>query len=163
MSRLSERARRVALALLAVALVGCHNCDNACKEGITFNVAEVAGALSRGGQVPLHICFDGECQDVTITRDNAAGSVFLPFSGVCKAGDHHLAVTSTSALKGDYTGPITSFVQDPGGDCKTCALATVKVGADGTLTPGVPAPQASTTTGDAPVPPASGVTTPAAG
>ena len=138
--------RRLALVVFALGPVGCSNCDKACKEGITFYIAEVAGALSRGSEVPLHICLDGSCQDVTITRDNVGGSVFLPFSGVGKQGDHELTVTSTSSLKGNYTGPISSYVQDPGGDCKSCALATVKIAADGTLTPAVPAPQAATTT-----------------
>ena len=144
--------RRLALVVVALGLVACSNCDKQCKEGITFYVAEVAGALSRGGEIPLHICFDGGCQDVTITRDDVGGSVFLPFTGVGEQGDHELTVTSTSSLKGDYKGPISSFVQDPGGDCKSCALATVKIAADGTLTPAVPAPVpttigASSTTG----------------
>ena len=138
--------RRLALVVVALTLAACSNCDSPCKAGITFYVAEVAGALSRGSEVPLHICFDGNCQDVTITRDNVGGSVFLPFSGVGKQGDHELTVTSTSSLKGNYTGPISSYVQDPGGDCKSCALATVKIAADGTLTPGVPSPQPVATT-----------------
>ncbi len=136
--------RRLALVAVALGLVACSNCDRECKEGITFYVAEVAGALSRGGEVPLQICFDGSCQDVTITRDNVGGSVFLPFSGVGKQGDHELTVTSTSSLRGEYNGPISSFVHDPGDDCKSCALATVKIAADGTLTPAVPAPVPST-------------------
>jgi hypothetical protein len=134
--------RRLALVAVALGLVACSNCDNACEEGITFYVAEVAGALSRGGEVPLHICLDGTCRDVTVTRDNVGGSVFLPFSDVGDPGDHELTVTSTSSLKGNYKGPLSSFVQDPGGDCKSCSLATVKIAADGTLTPAVP-----TTTG----------------
>ena len=138
--------RRLTVLAVALVLVACSNCDKACKEGITFYVAEVAGALSRGSSVPLHICFDGTCQDVTISRDNVGGSVFLPFSGVGKQGDHELTVTSTSSLKGNYKGPIPSYVQDPGGDCKTCALATVKIAADGALTPAVPAPQPVATT-----------------
>ncbi len=51
--------RRLALVAVALGLVACSNCDRECKEGITFYVAEVAGALSRGGEVPLQICFDG--------------------------------------------------------------------------------------------------------
>ncbi len=143
--------RRLALVVVALGVAACSNCDSPCKEGITFYVAEVAGALSPGSEVPLHICFDGSCQDVTITRDNVGGSVFLPFSGVGKQGDHELTVTSTSSLTGSYKGPVSSYVQDPGGDCKSCALATVKIAADGTLTPAVPAPSpVATTTGVAP-------------
>ncbi len=102
--------------------------------------------MSRGGSEPLHVCFDGDCKDVTITRENSGGSVFLPFSGVGKNVDHDLTVTGVGAFKGEYKGKIVSYTQDPGGSCKTCALATVKIGADGTLTPAVPAPQAATTT-----------------
>lgn len=142
--------RRLALVAVALVAVACSSCDKPCKEGITFYVADVAGALSRGGEVPLKICFDGSCQDLTITRDNVGGSTFLSFSGVGKQGDHELTVTSTTSLKGNYKGPIYSYSQDPGGDCKTCALATVKIGADGTLTPALPPPKAPTTTVAAP-------------
>lgn len=131
---------------LAVALVSCSNCDSKCTEGITFYVAELAGALSRGGTEPLTICFDGTCKDVTITRDQVGGSVFLPFNGVGGAADHDLTVTGTGSFKGEYKGKLASFTHDPGGDCSSCSLATVKIGADGTLTPGVPAAPTTTTT-----------------
>ncbi|MEP7048510.1 MAG: hypothetical protein ABI949_17600 [Ilumatobacteraceae bacterium] len=138
--------RRVALVVVAVTLVACSNCDNKCTQGITFLVSNVAGALARGSSEPLTICFDGTCHDVKITRANAGGSVFLPFTGVGNKADHDLTVTGTGSFKGEYHGPVASYSQEPGGGCKTCALATVKIGADGTLTPGVVAIPASTTT-----------------
>jgi hypothetical protein len=131
---------------LALALVSCSNCDSKCTEGITFYVAELAGALSRGGTEPLTICFDGTCKDVTITRDQVGGSVFLPFSGVGKVADHDLTVAGTGSFKGEFKGKLATFTQNPGGDCSSCSLATVKIGADGTLTPGVPAASTTTTT-----------------
>jgi hypothetical protein len=132
--------------VLALALVSCSNCDSKCTEGITFSVAELAGALSRGGSEPLTVCFDGTCKDATITRDQVGGSVFLPFKGVGKAVDHDLTVTGTGSLKGQYKGKLASYTQSPGAGCSSCSLATVKIGADGTLTPGVPAAPATTTT-----------------
>jgi hypothetical protein len=131
---------------LALALVGCSNCDSKCTEGITFYVADLAGALSRGGTEPLTICFDGTCKDAKITRDQVGGSVVLPFNGVGKDVDHDLTVTGIGSFKGQYTGKLASYTQDPGGDCSSCSLATVKIGADGTLTPGVPAASTTTTT-----------------
>jgi hypothetical protein len=153
---LSRKLNRVPLArglavfagaiALVIALVACGNCDSKCTEGITFFVADVAGALSRGGSEPLTICFDGTCKDVTITRDQVGGSVFLPFTGVGKTVDHDLTVTGIGSLKGEFTGKLSSYTQDPGGDCSSCSLATVKIAADGTLTPGVPAAATTTTT-----------------
>jgi hypothetical protein len=143
----ASRFRRVALVAIAFTLVACGNCDTKCKEGITFFVAELAGSLARGGAEPLHVCFDGSCQDVTITRDESGGSVFLAFKGVGNDIDHTLTVTGVGALKGEYRGKLDSYTQEPGGDCGTCDLATVKIGADGTLTPGVAASaQVPTTT-----------------
>ncbi|MGZ4671030.1 MAG: hypothetical protein ACXWBO_00330 [Ilumatobacteraceae bacterium] len=138
--------RRFSLVLVALTLVACNNCKANCSEGITFYVAEVAGALSRGGTEPLHVCFDGDCKDVTVTRENAGGTVFLKFGGVGKNVDHDLTVTGIGSFKGKYKGKIASYNQDPGGSCSTCALATVKIGADGAITPGAPAPTATTTT-----------------
>lgn len=131
--------RRIALVGVALTLVACSTCTTKCTGGVTFVVADVAGALARGTTEPLKICFDGQCQTVTISRANAGGTVFLAFSGVGKDVDHTLTVTGTGALQGRYSGKLASFVQKPGGGCKSCALATVKIGADGTLTPGVPA------------------------
>jgi hypothetical protein len=138
------------LSVLAAAsvVVSCSDCATAkCKEGITFYVADVAGSLARGTEEPLHICFDGTCRDVTITRADAGGSVFVPFDGVAKDIDHDLTVTGAGAMKGEYRGRLASYVQRPNGTaCSgSCALATVKIGADGKLTPGIPTPQPTTT------------------
>jgi len=138
--------RSIGIIAVAFTLLGCQECDTKCEEGITFYVADLAGSLSRGGTEPLHVCFDGTCRDVTITRDNSGGSVFLPFKGVGGDIEHTLVVTGVGALKGEYTGKIDSYTQDPAGDCATCNLATVKIGADGTLTPAVSATAATTTT-----------------
>ncbi len=111
-------------------------------------MADVAGSLARGTDEPLHICFDGNCRDVTITRADAGGSVFVPFTGVAKDIDHDLVVTGAGALRGEYKGRLSSYVQKPNGSAcpGSCALAAVKIGSDGKLTPGVPAPQPTTTT-----------------
>jgi hypothetical protein len=136
--------RRLAL-ILAVAwlLSGCSSdCNSAtCRGGITFNVAEVVGALARGTEEPLHVCFDGTCHDVTVSRTKTKSTVFLPFDGVGNDVDHQLTVTGTGAFKGDYTGKIASYIQKPNGPkCGgSCALASVKIAANGALTPGVPA------------------------
>jgi hypothetical protein len=138
--------RAAALVVVALTLVGCSKCNNKCKEGITFSIGEIAGALAPGGQEQLNICFDNTCHDVTVTRQNAGGSVFLPFNGVGKAGDHHITVKGTGSFQGDYTGPVFSYTQDPGGSCKACSLTTVKIGIDGTITPAMPVTPASSTT-----------------
>jgi hypothetical protein len=140
--------RRFALLAAAFLVGSCSHCSTAkCKEGITFYVADVAGSLARGTAEPLRICLDGNCQDVTITRANAGGTVFLAFSGVAKDIDHDLTVTGTGSLKGQYTGKLSSYIQKPNGaSCPgTCALASVKIGSDGKLTPGIPAVQKTTT------------------
>lgn len=141
--------RRLALVVVAVFVVAsCSDCGSAKNtEGITFLVADVAGALARGTTEPLHICFDTQCQDVSISRSNAGGSVFVAFSGVGKDIDHDLTVTGIGSLKGEYKGKLPSYIQKPNGNsCPGSSLATVKIGADGTLTPGVPkVPQTTTT------------------
>jgi hypothetical protein len=150
--------RRLAVVVAAAFLVvSCSDCSAKCTQGITFLVADVAGSLARGTTEPLHICFDDQCQDVAISRANSGGTVFLPFSGVGKDTDHDLTVTGAGALKGEYKGKLASYVQKPNGNsCPSCALATVKIGADGVLTPGVPvAPKTTTTVGSVP---AAGVT-----
>jgi hypothetical protein len=146
--------RRVLLATFAVVLVACSpnsSCPTAkCTEGITFLVGEVAGSLSRGAKDDLQVCFDGKCQDTTVTRANVAGSIFLPFTGVAGSGDHTITVKATGggSLQGEYKGKIVSYVQKPNGaKCPgSCSLATVKIGADGTITPGVPKSTLTTTT-----------------
>jgi hypothetical protein len=140
--------RRFALAVAALGIVACSNCDAPCKSGITFNVAEIGGALSAGSQLPLHVCFDTTCDDVTITRNNESGTVFLDFPNVNKAGDHKISVSSSkSAIKGEYNGPLYTYTQKPGSDCKTCFLSTVKISPDGTIVPGQPAPSPTTIAG----------------
>ena len=151
--------RRIALVAVALTLVACSNCTTKCKAGITFYVAEVAGALSRGGSEPVTICLDGSCQDVTITREHVGSSIFLPFKGVGNNVDHDLTVTGVGAFKGEYKGKLASYLQDPGGSCSTCALATVKIGANGSLTPATPAPQKTTTTVGVVVPPSAAAAT----
>ncbi len=138
--------RRIALVAVALTLAACSTSTTKCKAGITFYVAEVAGALSRGGSEPLTICLDGSCQNVTITREHVGSSIFLPFKGVGNNVDHDLTVTGVGAFKGEYKGKLASYLQDPGGGSATCALATVKIGANGALTPAIPAPQNTTTT-----------------
>jgi hypothetical protein len=96
---------------------------------------------------------------VTITREQVGGSVFLPFKGVGKAIDHDLTVTGVGSFKGEHKGKLSSYLQDPGGSCSTCALATVKIGADGALTPALPAPKSTTTTIAAAAPSTAAATT----
>jgi hypothetical protein len=134
--------RRVLLAAALVVLAACSDCGTACKEGITFYVADVAGALARGTTEPLKICLDGQCASTTIARANAGGTVFLPFKGVGSKGDHTLTVTGTGSMSGSYKGPIESYSQKTG--CGTCSLASVKIGADGTVTPGHVVPPTTT-------------------
>ena len=144
--------RRLAFSTAVLLLVSCSPNSALptikCKEGITFYVAELAGALARGTNEPLHICFDGNCQDTTVTRANVGGSVFVAFGGVGGAGDHHITVTGAGALKGDYSGKLATFTQRPNGAAGpgACSLATVKIAADGTLIPGVPASSSSSST-----------------
>jgi len=139
---------RVRLLLLLAALTvlaACNDCNAvACRGGITFLVADVAGALARGTSEPLEICLDGQCQHVTVSRADAGGSVFLAFGQVGKSGDHTLTVQGIGSMKGQYKGPIDSY-RTPASCAGTCALASVKIGADGTLTPGLVAPPTSTT------------------
>jgi hypothetical protein len=130
------------LAAALVVLAACSNCGTACKGGITFYVADVAGALARGTSEPLKICFDDKCQTTTITRANAGGTVFLPFSGVGAKGDHTLTVAGTGAMSGTYKGPIESYSQKS--SCGSCSLASVKIAADGKVIPGHVVPPTTT-------------------
>ena len=56
-------------------------------------------------------------------------------------------MTGAGSFHGEYKGKLASYVQKPNGaSCPgSCALATVKIGSDGTLSPGVPTPQPATT------------------
>jgi hypothetical protein len=142
--------RRFSVLLVAVVLVSCSSsaCPTTkCTGGITFYVAEVAGSLARGTSEPLHICFDSTCQDVVISRANAGGTIFVPFSGVGTDVVHDITVTGAGALKGDYKGKLAGYIQKPNGAAcaGSCALASVKIGADGTLTPGIPAAPTTST------------------
>lgn len=133
--------------LAAVALLAaCSDCNTKCTEGITFYVSDVAGTLSPGTKEQLKICFDTTCRQVEISRSNAGGSVFVPFKGVAKSGDHHITLTGPASLSGDYTGPIEAITQNASSSCGHCALGTVKVGADGTLTPGSAVPNTTLVT-----------------
>ena len=144
--------RRFLLAAVIVVLAACSDCGASCKEGISFYVSDAAGALAPGRKEDLQICFDGACKTTTLSRSNVGGTVFLAFSGVGKSGDHTITLTSTGALKGTYTGPLTTYTQTTKGSCTSkCPVAAVKIGADGSLTPGKPAVPvvASTTTAHA--------------
>ncbi len=136
--------RRLAVLLGAVVLASCSNssCPTAkCNGGITFYVAEVAGSLARGTSEPLHICFDSSCNDVVVSRANSGGTIFVPFSGVGADVVHDITVTGSGVFKGEFKGKLPSYVQRPNGAAcpGSCALASVKISADGSLTPGTPA------------------------
>jgi hypothetical protein len=136
--------RSLFIAAIAV-LAACSNCDNPCKEGITFYVTGLAGSLAPGSKEDVQFCFDGKCQTTSVSRDLVGGTVFLPASGVGKSGDHTITVSGPASLSGTYTGPIESFEQKgAGGSCGTCNVGAVKVGADGTLTPGTAAVSSTT-------------------
>jgi hypothetical protein len=142
--------RRAACVFVACVLVSCSSgsCPTAkCTGGITFYVADVAGSLARGTSEPLHICFDSACRDVVISRANAGGTIFVPFSGVGTDVVHDITVTGSGSLKGEYNGKLASYVQQPNGAAcaGSCALASVKIAADGALTPGTPAAPATST------------------
>ena len=127
--------KRLLGVVFAVVLAGCGTCSTTCKEGITFNVAEVAGSLARGTSQELSICFDGSCKKVVVSRDNVGGSIFVPFGGVGDNGDHKVTVDGTTAIHGEYKGKIESYKQELDNGCGTCRLATIKIAANGTLTP----------------------------
>jgi hypothetical protein len=118
---------------MLVALAACSSGTN-CKEGITFFIGSIAGSLKPGSSLPVTICFDGTCQVTTITHAQTAGTVFLPFKGVGSSADHTITVKADGGVNGEYKGPIDTFQQKSGDG--SCALAAVKIGADGTITPG---------------------------
>lgn len=131
--------KKFIIAAFALLLAGCGSCSTTCKEGITFYVAEVAGSLARGTSQELKVCFDGSCKTITVSRNNVGGSIFVPFGGVGNSGDHHLTVDGTTAIHGDYKGKIQSYKQVLDNGCGTCRLATIKIAADGSITPAVSA------------------------
>ena len=120
-----------------------------CKSGITLFVGDLVGSLARGSQVAVKVCLDDECRDLTISRADGKQTVFVAFDGVGKDGDHELRLTSDGSISGSFTGALPTLQQLPNGkDCSgSCAIASVRVSADGTLTPGTPVvPNAATTT-----------------
>jgi hypothetical protein len=148
----AHRVRLLVLAATLVVLAACSDCGSKCQGGITFYVGDVAGALAHGGDEPLQICVDGQCRTTTITRANAGGTVFLAFKGVGKSGDHAITVKGTGSMQGSYKGPLDSYTT--GASCGgSCALASVKIGADGSVIPGRIAPTTTTS-------PAASTTTP---
>jgi hypothetical protein len=134
---------RLPFLLAALVVLGaCSNDCPPCKEGVTFYISDVAGSLAPGTEETLKFCFDGQCKDTTISRADAGGTVFVEFSGVGKGGDHAISVAGPASVQGEYKGPISTF--DQGGGSCSCAVAAVKVGADGTLTPGTAAVSSTT-------------------
>ncbi|MEI7971121.1 MAG: hypothetical protein WCI10_01105 [Actinomycetota bacterium] len=131
--------KKFIIAAFALLLAGCGSCSTTCKEGITFYVAEVAGSLARGTSQELKVCFDGSCKTIVVSRNNVGGSIFVPFGGVAGSGNHHVTVDGTTAIHGDYKGKIESYKQVLDNGCGTCRLATIKIAADGSLTPAVSA------------------------
>jgi hypothetical protein len=131
--------RRLIVILFAVVLAGCSTCSTTCKEGVTFYVAELAGSLARGTSQELKICFDGTCKNIVVSRENVGGSVFVPFSGVGDNGEHKVTVDGTASIHGEYKGRIESYKQVLDNGCGTCRLATIKIAANGTLTPAISA------------------------
>ena len=127
--------KRFLVGVFALVLAGCGTCSTTCKEGITFYVAEVAGSLARGTSQELKICFDDSCKNIVISRNNVGGSVFVPFGGVGESGNHKVTVDGTAAIHGEYSGKIESYKQELDNGCGTCRLATIKIAANGTLTP----------------------------
>lgn len=127
--------KRLFGAIFAVFLAGCSTCSTTCKEGITFYVAEVAGSLARGTSQELKICFDDSCKTIVVSRNNVGGSIFVPFSEVGGSGNHKVTVDGTTSIHGEYKGKIETYKQELDNGCGTCRLATIKIAANGTLTP----------------------------
>ena len=127
--------RSVLLAVLLVLAACSAGSNGKCKEGITFYVADVTGAMAPGTSEQLRICFDGTCKEVKVSRADSGPTVFLEFGGMGRDGDHTITVTGTGSLKGEYKGPLSTFTQKPnsGGSCE---LGAVKISSDGTITPG---------------------------
>jgi len=125
--------RRTIPLVLLVSLAACSS-SGICSSGITVFIGDVAGMLKAGASLPVTICFDGNCQVTTVKHAQAGGTVFLKFDGVGSAGDHTITVSAPGGVKGEYKGPIDHFEQKSGD--ASCALAGVKIGADGTVTPG---------------------------
>lgn len=146
--------RRITVAALAFVLFACSPNDSCpkvtCKAGVSFLFKDIAGGLAAGGKVPLKVCVDGTCKDLTVTRADADSRQFIEVGGLGGDGDHTITVAATGgrALKGEYKGKLATVAGQPdGAACPgACAIATVRVGEDGTITPGVPTPTAASTT-----------------
>lgn len=142
--------RRSPLLAVVLALAACSDCDRTCKEGITFYVADVTGAMAPGTSEQLHLCVDGNCKDITVSRAESGPTVFFGVSGLGGGGDHTITVTGTGSLKGEYKGPLSTFTQQSDDEsCGSCQIGAVKIAADGTLTPGEAAPTATAPPGTA--------------
>ena len=141
--------RRAAFAVAALTvLAACgDDCSTPCQKGITFYVSELAGSLSPGSSEQISLCFDGDCKEVTISRKDVGGTTFVKFPGFGSGGDHTLTLTGPGSLSGEFKGEVPVLDQSPGGACATCAMGVVKVGADGSLTPGQVPASTSTTAG----------------
>jgi hypothetical protein len=139
-------ARRLAplVAALTVLAACGDDCTTPCQKGITFYVSELAGSLAAGSSEQLTLCFDGDCQQVTLSRGDVGGTKFVPFGSFGSGGDHTVTLTGPGSLSGSFQGAIPVLDQSGGGGCPTCAMGVVKVSADGTLTPGQVAPTQST-------------------
>lgn len=125
-------------------LAACSDCDRTCKEGITFYVADVTGALAPGTSEQLYLCVDDTCKDVTVSRSDSGPTVFFRVGGLRDGGDHTITVKGTGSLQGEYKGPLSTFTQQSDdSSCGSCQIGAVKISADGTLTPGEAAPPAA--------------------
>ena len=127
--------RRALIALPVLLLVACSSDSASCNTGVSFYVADIAGTLAAGKTVPVNICFDGDCQDITVSHDDDVSPVFVKFGGITKDGDHSLKVSVNGGAEQTYDGPVQGFGVDGG-----CTVGAVKLGADGTITPGSAAP-----------------------
>jgi hypothetical protein len=142
--------RRTAAIVALTTLVSCSSssCPAApCSPGISFLVSDITGAMARGGNVSLHVCLDGTCNDVPISRSTPA-TLFVPFAAVANDVDHDLVVSGAGVIAGEFKGRLPTYQQRASGaSCgATCALASVRIRPDGTLIPGVPVEPASSTT-----------------
>lgn len=143
-SRFAASIPRFAILFGLLLLASCSSgtCPTAkCTGGITFYVADIVGSLARGTNERLQICFDATCRDVTLSRANSTGTIFLAFAGVGTDAVHDITVTGAGSAKGTYKGKLASYLQKPNGaTCAgRCALASVRIGNDGKVTPGTPA------------------------
>lgn len=127
--------RRALVVLPALLLVACSSDAASCNTGVSFYVADIAGTLGAGASVPVTVCFDGDCKDITVSHDDDVSPVFVKFGGIADDGDHSLKVTVDGGTTQTYDGPVQGFGVDGG-----CTVGAVKLGADGTITPGSAAP-----------------------